>query len=57
MDANGRRWRVAVITALPALALAFLLIHGRLTQEEVLPGYHNFADQRAILAVPNFWNE
>jgi hypothetical protein len=47
---------MAVITVLPAVALAFLLLHGRMAQDEVLPDYHNFADQRTVWSVPNFWN-
>jgi hypothetical protein len=52
----GHRLRVTLIAGLPAVALAFLLLHGPMTQDEVLPNYHYFADQRALWGVPNFWN-
>jgi len=56
IDTAGHRLRVAFIAGLPAVALAFLLFHGRMAQDEVLPNYHDFADQRAVWGVPNFWN-
>ncbi|MBI4875973.1 MAG: alkaline phytoceramidase [Acidobacteria bacterium] len=56
MDAAGYRLRVALIAGLPVVALAFLFFHGRMAQNEVLPNYHNFADQRALWGLPNFWN-
>jgi hypothetical protein len=56
MDAAGHRLRAAVIAGLPAVALVFLLFHGRMAQNEVLPNYHQFAGQRALWGVPNFWN-
>ncbi len=49
-------WRVAIVAGVPVLALVWLLYHGRMAQNEVLPDYHNFADQRALWGVPNFWN-
>jgi len=50
------RWRVALVAGLPVVAGVFLLFHGRMAQNDVLPDYHNFADQRAFLGVSNFWN-
>ena len=44
MHTTGHRLRVALIAGLPAVALAFLLFHGPMTQDEVLPNYHDFAD-------------
>ncbi len=56
MDAAGKQWRVALIAGLPAVALVFLFFRGRMPQDQVLPNYHHFADQRALWGVPNFWN-
>ena len=56
MDAASHRCRVALIAGLPVVALVFLLLHGPMAQNEVLPDYHNFADQRTLWGVPNFWN-
>jgi hypothetical protein len=56
MNAASHRLRVALIAGLPAVALAFLFFQGRMAQNEVLPDYHNFADQRALWGVSNFWN-
>jgi hypothetical protein len=56
MSAADRRWRFAVVVALPVAALAFLLFYGRMTQDEVLPDYHNFVDQGIVWGVPKFWN-
>ena len=56
MNAAGNRLRVALIAGLPAVALVFLFFHGRMAQNEVLPNYYNFADQRALWGVSNFWN-
>jgi hypothetical protein len=56
MDTASHRVRVTFIAGLPAVALVFLFFHGRMAQNEVLPNYHNFADQRTLWGVPNFWN-
>jgi hypothetical protein len=56
MDAASHRLRVALIAGLAAVTLAFLFFHGRMAQNEVLPDYHNFADQRALWGISNFWN-
>ena len=56
MGAAAYRLRIALIAGIPVVALVFLLFHGRMAQSEVLPDYHNFADQRALWGVPNFWN-
>src|SRR3990172_102797 len=50
------REKLALIAGLPAVALAYLFFHRRMAQDEVLPNYHNFADQRALWGVSNFWN-
>lgn len=56
MRIADQRWRVTLIAGLPVAALAVLALHGRMAQNEVLPGYHDFADQRTLWGVPNFWN-
>ena len=56
MTTSGQRWRIALIAALPVVALVFLAFRGPMRQNEVLPGYHNFADQRTLWGVPHFWN-
>jgi len=47
------RWRLATLAVTGAALSLAVLLHGRIAQE---PGYHDFADQRAVLGVPNFWN-
>jgi hypothetical protein len=42
-----------VFCGLPVLAAIVLLLHGPIPQD---PAYHNFADQRTIWGIPNFWN-
>ena len=42
-----------LITGLSIVAVTALLMYGPITQN---PAYHNFADNRTLLAVPNFWN-
>ncbi len=56
MDAASHRCRVGLIAGLPVVAMVFLLLYGPMAQNEVLPDYHNFADQRTLWGVPNFWN-
>jgi len=56
MTTSSYRWRIALIAGLPVLALIFLAFHGPITQDQVLPNYHHFADQRTLWGVPNFWN-
>ncbi len=41
------------ITALSCLAIGGLVLHGPISQD---PSYHEFADFRTLLNVPNFWN-
>jgi hypothetical protein len=49
-------WKIALVAGPPVAAAVFLLFHGRMAQNDVLPGYHDFADQRTLWGVPNFWN-
>ena len=56
MDTARKRWRVALIAGLPVLTLVFLFFRGRMPQDQIFPRYHNFADQRTLWGLPNFWN-
>ncbi len=56
MELSGSRWRIALLTALPVAGIAGLLAYGPMPQDQVLPNYHRFADQRTLWGVPNFWN-
>jgi hypothetical protein len=56
MTTSSHRWRIALIAGLPFAALIFLAFHGPITQNQVLPNYHHFADQRTFWGVPNFYN-
>lgn len=56
MRTCNHRWRAVLIAALPAAALVWLAFHGRMAQNDVLPDYHSFADQRTLWGIPNFWN-
>lgn len=49
-------WRVGALVAVAAGACGLLLWRGPMTQDSVLPGYHDFADQRTLWGIPNFWN-
>jgi hypothetical protein len=44
---------VAALTILSAASLAILLFLPPVFQD---PNYHNFADRRTVLGIPNFWN-
>lgn len=46
-------WRGAILWGIAAAAIASLLMQGPIAQD---PAYHQFADQRSVLRVPNFWN-
>lgn len=51
---NLRKRIYGLVLLTGMLALLFVLfIHGPIPQD---PKYHNFADQRTILGIPNFWN-
>jgi hypothetical protein len=53
MASNNRKWSIAVLGVVPAIIfVAALLVHP-IAQD---PGYHDFADQRTIWGVANFWN-
>lgn len=44
-------WRYALLLLVATGSLALVLLKGPIAQD---PGYHDFADQRAFLGVPNF---
>lgn len=46
-------WRAALLLFMAATALVALVWHGPIPQPA---GYHAFADQRALLGIPHFWN-
>ena len=48
-----RRWKLALLLGLVAAGIMVALIVPPWPQN---PHYHDFADQREILGVPNFWN-
>jgi hypothetical protein len=45
--------RVVIFVGLMAASLLALLVLPPIPQDQ---GYHQFADQRTLLGVPNFWN-
>jgi hypothetical protein len=45
--------RINVLLLITAFSLVFMLFFGRIPQD---PFYHQFADTRKILCIPNFWN-
>jgi hypothetical protein len=55
MDLTGARpnFPVLVFFGLMAISLAGLLLLPPILQDQ---SYHQFADQRTILGIPNFWN-
>src|SRR5215469_8177801 len=55
MEHAGARpnFPVLVFFGLMAISLVALLLLPPIPQD---PGYHQFADQRTILGIPNFWN-
>lgn len=48
-----RHWREGVLVLIALALLAAILAAGPISQD---PGYHQFADQRVIFGVPNFFN-
>jgi len=44
---------VTALATISAASLAILLILPPIQQD---PNYHNFADRRTLLGIPNFWN-
>lgn len=48
-----RRFTVPILTALAILGVAFFWIVPPIPQPQ---WYHNFADQRLLFGIPNFWN-
>jgi hypothetical protein len=51
--AIARFWRHGLVVALIGGSLAILLLRPRIVQD---PHFHNFADQRPLMGVPNFAN-
>ena len=47
------RWRIALIAVLAAASILAIALHARVPQD---PRYHEFADQRTVFGVPNWWN-
>jgi len=50
---NIERTALALIIMVTGIALIGLAWYGPIAQD---PAYHDFADQRTLLGVPNFWN-
>ena len=48
-----RRARVYLLAGVVIVGVVALIAHGPIRQD---PGYHEFADQREVLGIPNFWN-
>lgn len=46
-------WRPVLLLTIAATATLLALAYGPITQAEA---YHQFADQRALFGIPNFWN-
>lgn len=46
-------WRLAVLASILLGSLAYALAHDPIAQDQA---YHQFADRRPLLGVPNFWN-
>ncbi len=53
MSGDSKLWAVAILGVLPVMMIAASAFVPPITQD---PGYHNFADQRMICGIPNFWN-
>lgn len=47
------RYRPQLLVAIALAMVVALAVHGPIPQD---PGYHHFADTRALSGVPNFWN-
>ena len=50
---NNGRWRYWVLLAIVAASVIALALHQPVPQDA---RYHQFADRRTLLGVPNFWN-
>lgn len=53
MTSRADRWGVAVLAGVSLATTIALVVVGPIGQP---PGYHSFADRRAILGIPAFWN-
>lgn len=53
MISDGDRWRMGLVFSLIAIATIAVMLHGPIPQD---PAYHQFADQRTLCGIPNFWN-
>jgi len=53
MTTSERWWSIAILGAAPALILLAGAFVPPISQDA---SYHNFADQRTIWGIPNFWN-
>lgn len=53
MNSLTRGVRLSIILAIGALAATAIALNGPIAQPS---GYHEFADQRRIWGIPNFWN-
>ncbi len=49
----GDKWRVWIILTVAAVGVIGSLFVPRIPQD---PAYHQFADNRTLLGIPNFWN-
>ncbi len=49
----GDKWRVWIILTVAAVGVIGALFVPRIPQD---PAYHQFADNRTLLGIPNFWN-
>jgi hypothetical protein len=45
--------KISTVLCLALFAIIALILVGPISQD---PDYHNFADQRTLLGIPNFWN-
>src|SRR5262245_33257398 len=50
---NGRTARIAILAAICVIAVIAVAMRGPIRQN---PSYHDFADQREVFGVHNFWN-
>ena len=48
-----QRYRLAGLVGFTLLAITVVFLLPPIPQD---PAYHNFADQRTLYGVPNFWN-
>ncbi|WP_411727260.1 ceramidase domain-containing protein [Methyloglobulus sp.] len=49
----ANRYRKSILALITASAIVAMIFIGRIPQD---PAYHQFADTRAIVGIPNFWN-